>query len=52
MDDRDMEIIKLRQDLAKWMNRALECGYEACSRCENRKCENCRVQKIMQEAEK
>ena len=59
MDDRDMEIINLRQEAAKWKNRALECAYEACSRCKltashngEDQCNDCRVNKIKEEAEK
>ena len=50
-------ILQLRQEAAKWKNRALEAAEKACDNCEKyqegrKKCGNCRINKIWEEAGK
>ena len=48
-------ILQLRQEAAKWKNRALEAAEKACEKCfDNREgqriCEKCRIKRIKEEA--
>lgn len=57
MTEKDIAIIKLRDEAAKWKNRTLECAYEACNMCKaiidkERPCETCRIQRVIDEASK
>ena len=57
MDDRDVEIINLRNDTAKWKGRCVEVAYMACRFCKMlagppEMCQKCRVREIMKEIEK
>lgn len=47
------EAFHLRQELAKWKNRTLECAQRACEECSEytqKNCEKCRIKKIREEA--
>ena len=54
MDELEMKIQQLKQDVAKWKNRAVEAADRACMECEalHQDCEKCRMQKIKEEAGK
>lgn len=57
MDEKDREMNRMRQEIAKCKNRLIEsCGY-ACYLCsqmypEESACKDCRIEKIMKEATK
>jgi hypothetical protein len=56
MNEKDLQVQQLRQDVAKWKNRALEACEKACFNCEEywsrKHCEKCRITKIKEEAAK
>lgn len=55
MDERDMRIQRLTHEVARWKGRALEAAARACDECSEymgRHCEQCRIRKIKEEAEK
>ena len=55
MDERDLRIQRLTQDVAKWKGRALEAAARACDECSEymgRNCDQCRIKRIKEDAEK
>lgn len=57
MNELEMKIQRLTQELGMWKNRAVEAAQVACDNCEEyqedrKKCGNCRIKRIKEEAAK